>query len=93
VSQLLLSQIIMQLRFKARGYKETLIPGSQIANTLGAVRDTNMQVMKAMGIKNKPPSNQQGSDSIPMACPPGQSNARRNLCSSGRNTSSSTRLL
>ncbi len=57
-------------RFKSKGFRN-LIPGSQIANTIGAIRDTNTG-MKAMGIKYKSPVQQQESDSGPMVCPPGQ---------------------
>ena len=56
--------------FKARG-KGNFIPGAQIANVLQTFRDTNAG-NKAMGIKNKTPVQQQGSDSNPMVCPPGQ---------------------
>jgi hypothetical protein len=56
--------------FKARG-KGNFIPGAQILNTLQTVRDTNAG-NAAMGIKYKPPVEQQGSDSGPMVCPPGQ---------------------
>ena len=56
--------------FRARG-KGNFIPGAQILNTLQTVRDTNAG-NKAMGIKNKTPVQQQGSDSNPMVCPPGQ---------------------
>jgi hypothetical protein len=56
--------------FKAKG-KLNFIPGAQILNTLQTVRDTSTG-NKAMGIKYKPPVEQQGSDSGPMVCPPGQ---------------------
>ena len=56
--------------FKSKGFKN-LIPGAQILNTLQTIKDTNTG-MKAMGIKYKSPVQQQGSDSGPMVCPPGQ---------------------
>jgi len=56
--------------FQAKG-RLNLIPGAQIVNTLQTIRDTN-RGNKAMGIKNKPPVQQQGSGSNPMVCPPGQ---------------------
>ena len=56
--------------FKSKGFRN-LIPGAQILNTLQTIKDTNTG-MKAMGIKYKSPVQQQGSDSGPMVCPPGQ---------------------
>ena len=56
--------------FRAKG-KRNFIPGAQIVNTLQTIRDTNAG-NKAMGIKNKPPIQQQESDSDPIVCPPGQ---------------------
>jgi len=55
-------------RFKSKGFRN-LIPGSQIANTVGAVRDT-ATAMKAMGMDIKP--TQQINNSDNMTCPPGQ---------------------
>ena len=56
--------------FKSKGFKN-LIPGAQILNTLQTIKDTNTG-NKAMGIKYKSPVQQQGNDSGPMVCPPGQ---------------------
>ena len=55
-------------RFKSKGVRN-LIPGSQIANTIGAIRDTATG-MKAMGMNTT--STQQINNSDNMTCPPGQ---------------------
>jgi len=55
-------------RFKSKGIRN-LIPGSQMANTIGAIRDTATG-MKAMGMENTPA--QQINNSNNSTCPPGQ---------------------
>lgn len=55
-------------RFKSKGIRN-LIPGSQMANTIGAIRDTATG-MKAMGMENTP--TQQINNSNNNTCPPGQ---------------------
>ena len=58
-------------RFKSKGFRN-LIPGSQIANTIGAIRDTATG-MKAMGMDIKPTQQINNSDnSNNTTCPPGQ---------------------
>jgi hypothetical protein len=74
-------------RFKSQGYKN-LIPGSQIANTIGAIKDTNMG-MKAMGIKNKPLQINNGDNSN--TCPPGQ-RMQNGTCVPAGGTPQATRL-
>jgi len=61
-------------RFKSKGLRN-LIPGSQIANTIGAIRDTATG-MKAMGMDIKPTqqinNSNNSNNSNNMTCPPGQ---------------------
>ena len=61
-------------RFKSKGVRN-LIPGSQIANTIGAIRDTATG-MKAMGMDIKSTQQINNSDnsdnSNNTTCPPGQ---------------------
>jgi hypothetical protein len=58
-------------RFKSKGLRN-LMPGSQIANTIGAIRDTAIG-MKAMGMDIKPTQQINNSDnSNNTTCPPGQ---------------------
>jgi len=58
-------------RFKSKGARN-LLPGSQIANTIGAIKDTAIG-MKAMGKDIKPTQQINNSDnSNNITCPPGQ---------------------